>query len=139
MIQGFPGGSNGKETACNAEDPGSIPGSGRYPGEGNGYSLQYSFFFFFHSSILTWRIPWTKEPGGRQSMGWQRVTQLSDSHFALSLSMHDTGKRLTEQDGWVDGWMNREMSGSQTSHHSSEVSLTFCPIQLDLTVPQVFS
>ena len=66
-------------------------------------------------------------------------TQLSDSHFALSLSMHDTGKRLTEQDGWVDGWMNREMSGSQTSHHSSEVSLTFCPIQLDLTVPQVFS
>src|SRR5574341_1343706 len=40
---GFPGGSDGKESACNAGDPGSIPGSGRSPGEGNGYPLQYSY------------------------------------------------------------------------------------------------
>ena len=39
---GFPGGSDSKESACNAGDPGSIPGSGRYPGEGNGNPLQYS-------------------------------------------------------------------------------------------------
>ena len=39
---GFPGGSGGKESACNAGDPGLIPGLGRYPGEGNGYPLQYS-------------------------------------------------------------------------------------------------
>ena len=39
---GFPGGSVGKESACNTGDPGSIPGSGRSPGKGNGY----------HSSIL---------------------------------------------------------------------------------------
>ena len=39
---GFPGGSDGKESACNAGDPGSIPGSGRSPGEGNGNPLQYS-------------------------------------------------------------------------------------------------
>ena len=38
---GFPGGSDGKEYACNAGDPGSVPGSGRSSGEGNGYSLQY--------------------------------------------------------------------------------------------------
>jgi len=38
----FPGGSDGKESACNAGDPDSIPGSGRSPGEGNGYPLQYS-------------------------------------------------------------------------------------------------
>ena len=38
----FPGGSDGKEPACNAGDLGSIPGLGRFPGEGNGYSLQYS-------------------------------------------------------------------------------------------------
>ena len=36
------GGSDGKESACNAGDPGSILGSGRSPGEGNGYPLQYS-------------------------------------------------------------------------------------------------
>ena len=39
---GFPGDSDGKESACNAGDPGSIPGLGRYPGEGNGNPLQYS-------------------------------------------------------------------------------------------------
>ena len=37
----FPGGSDGKASACNAGDPGSIPGSGRSPGEGNGNPLQY--------------------------------------------------------------------------------------------------
>ena len=39
---GFPGGSDSKEFACNAEDLGSISGSGRSPGEGNGNPLQYS-------------------------------------------------------------------------------------------------
>ena len=41
--RGFPHCSVGKECACNAGDPGSIPGSGRSPGEGNGNPLQYSF------------------------------------------------------------------------------------------------
>ena len=40
---GFPGNSDGKEPACNAGDLASILGLGRYPGEGNGYLLQYSF------------------------------------------------------------------------------------------------
>ena len=40
--RGFPSGSDGKVSACNEEDPGSIPGSGRSPGEGNGNPLQYS-------------------------------------------------------------------------------------------------
>ena len=39
---GFPGGSDGNKSACNAGDPGSIPGLGRSPGEGNGNPLQYS-------------------------------------------------------------------------------------------------
>ena len=52
-----------KESACNAGDLGSLPGWGRSSGEGNAT----------HSSILSWRIPWTEEPGGLQSMGSQRV------------------------------------------------------------------
>ena len=60
---GFPGGSDSKASACNAGDPGSIPGSGRSPGEGNDNSLQY----------LAWEIPLTEEPRGLQSMGSQRV------------------------------------------------------------------
>ena len=51
-----------KEFTCNARDQGSIPGSESSPGEGNG-----------HSSILTWRIPWTEETGGLESMGSQIV------------------------------------------------------------------
>ena len=39
---GFPDSLVGKESACNAGDPGSIPGSGRSPGERKGYPLQYS-------------------------------------------------------------------------------------------------
>ena len=41
-ILGFPDSSVGKKSTCNAGDPGSIPGSGRSPGEGNSYPLQYS-------------------------------------------------------------------------------------------------
>ena len=39
---GFPGGSDGKESVCNAGDPGSVPGSGRSPEEGKGNPFQYS-------------------------------------------------------------------------------------------------
>ena len=41
-LEGFPGVSDGKGSACNAGDLGLIPGSGRYPGEGKGYPFQYS-------------------------------------------------------------------------------------------------
>ena len=43
MVVGFPDGSVAKESTCNAEDPGLIPGSGTSPGEGKGYTFQYSW------------------------------------------------------------------------------------------------
>ena len=88
-FEGFPDSSVGKESTCNAGDPGSIPGSGRSAGEGIGYPLQVFLGFpcgsagkestcnagdlglipglgislekgkATHSSILAWRIPWT--------------------------------------------------------------------------------
>ena len=63
--KGSPGGSDSKESAFNAGDPGSILGPGSSFGEGN----------TTHSSILAWRIPWPEEPGKLQSMGLQRVRQ----------------------------------------------------------------
>ena len=90
---GFPGGSVGKESACNAGDPGSNPGSGRSVGEGTGYPLQYSWASLVaqlvknlpamwetwedplekgratHSSILAWKIPWTVLSIRSQRMG----------------------------------------------------------------------
>ena len=100
---GFPDSSVGKESTCNAGDPGSIPGSGRSAGAGIGYPLQYSWASLVaqlvknllmmretwvpflgwedplekakatHSSILAWRIPWTRVVHG-VSKSW---TQLS--------------------------------------------------------------
>ena len=100
---GFPDSSVGKESACNARDPGSTPGLGRSAGEGIGYPPQDSWASLVaqlvknppamqetwvqslgredpleeematHSRILAWRIPWTEEPRGLQSMGLQRV------------------------------------------------------------------
>ena len=45
LNQGFPGGSDSKESVCNAGDQGSIPGLRRFPGEGNGYPHQCSWGF----------------------------------------------------------------------------------------------
>ena len=61
FIISFPGGSDGKESACNAGDLSLIPGLGRSPGERNAT----------HSSILAWIIPWTEEPDRLQFMGSQ--------------------------------------------------------------------
>ena len=99
----FYGSSAGKESACNAGDPGSGLGLGSSPGEGISYPLQYSWASLVAqtvknppamwetqvrslgwedpleelmatlSSILAWRIPWTEEPGSLQPIGSQRV------------------------------------------------------------------
>ena len=53
FLQHFPGGSGGKESTCNSEDPGSVPWLRRSSGGGHGNPLQYSCL----------RIPWTEEPG----------------------------------------------------------------------------
>ena len=100
---GFPNSSVGKESTCNAGDPSLIPGLGRSTGEGKGYPLQYSWASLAaqlvknlsimwenwirslgwedpleegmatHSSIVGWRIPWTEETVGLQSIGSQTV------------------------------------------------------------------
>ena len=63
FLGGFCGSSDGKESAYNAGDLSSIPGLGKSPGIGT----------TTHSSMFACIIPWTKEPGGLQSMGLQRV------------------------------------------------------------------
>ena len=93
---GFPDSSVGKQSVCNARNPGSIPGSGRSTGERTGHTLQYSSASLVaqlvknpstmratcvrplgwedplekgkatHSSILAWRIPWLYSPRGHK-------------------------------------------------------------------------
>ena len=62
----FPGGSDGKESACDVGDVGSIPGLGRSPGGGPWQPTPV---------FLTGESPWTEKPGRLQSMGLQRVRQ----------------------------------------------------------------
>ena len=61
--EGFPGGSDGKESVCNAED------LVRSLGWENSLEKELAT----HCSILAWRIPWAEEPGRLQLMGWQRA------------------------------------------------------------------
>ena len=60
---GLPGGSDGKESACNVWDL----------GWSSGWEDPLEEDMATHSSILAWRMPWTEEPGGLQSVGLQRV------------------------------------------------------------------
>ena len=113
LSMGFPGSSAGIESACNAGDPGSIPGVGRSPGGGIGNPLQFSWASLVaqlvknqlavwetcirslgwedslengkatHSSLLAWRIPWTV-----QSTGLQSRTQPSDFTSLCTTTQH---------------------------------------------------
>ena len=72
----FPGGSVGKESACNAGDLGLILGSGRFPGKGNGNPL----------CIFAWRSPWSEEPDGGYSL-WSHKKLDITKWLILSFSM----------------------------------------------------
>ena len=74
---GFPGGLEVKAPACNAGDPGSIPGSGRSPGEGNGNTLQYSWL----ENPMDGGAWWATVHGVAKSR-----TRLSD--FTFTFTMH---------------------------------------------------
>ena len=71
---GFPGGSDGKESICNAGNLGSIPGLGR-PLENEMES---------HSSIFVWEVQWTEEPGGYSP--WDQKEANTTEWLTLSLS-----------------------------------------------------
>ena len=113
---GFPDSSVGKESACIAGDPGSIPGSGRSTGEGIGYPLQCSWASLVaqlvknlpamwetlvpsprwedllkkgkatHSSILAWRSPQTAQSMGSQRLDMSGPLSLSFSPVVFSLA-----------------------------------------------------
>ena len=84
MLWGFLGGSVGKASVSKAADPGLIPRLGR--------SLEKEMAT--HSSIPAWRIPWTEEPGGLQSKGWQELDpteQLNHHQLCFYTSIPPTG------------------------------------------------
>ena len=80
---GFPGGSVGKESACNAGDPGLIPGSGRTPGEGIGYPLQYSWASLVAQMVKNLTAMWDTWV---QSLGWEDPLEKSMATYSSILA-----------------------------------------------------
>ena len=80
---GFPGSSTGKESACNAEDPSSIPGSGRSPGERIGYLLQYSWASLVAQTIRNLPAMWENWV---QFLGWEDPLEEGMATHSSSLS-----------------------------------------------------
>ena len=74
LFLGFPGGSDGKKSACNAGDLGLIPGSLKSPGEGSEAT---------HSTILAWEISWTEKPGRLQPKGSQELDKTEQLKHCL--------------------------------------------------------
>ena len=79
LLQGFPHSSVGKESACNAGDPGSIPGSGRSTGEGIGYPLQ--------CSLVSLMIQLVKNPSAMwetwvRSLGWEDLLEKGKATYS---------------------------------------------------------
>ena len=98
LYSSFPNGSDSTESACNAGDPGSIPGLGRSPGEGNGYPLQYSCLENSMDRGFWWDIvhgvakSWVAKSRW-QRVGWQRVGH----NWATFTSFHVTSLLFLEE------------------------------------------
>ena len=95
---GLPHWLSSKEFACNAGDPHLIPGSGNTLEKG----------MATHSSILAWRISWTEQPGGLQSMGSQRHRQNWSNWACTNLLYHEIPQKALK---------------SLPQHHSSKASI----------------
>ena len=80
----FLGSSDGKTSACNVEDLSLIPRSGK------SLSLEdlLNKVLATHSNILTWKIPWTVEPGGLHSVGLQKEMDTTEQLTLYALSFH---------------------------------------------------
>ena len=86
---GFPGGSDGKKSTCSVGNLGLIPGSGRYPGDGNGYLLQYSCLENPMDRGAWWAAVC------RVAKSW---TQLSEFYFSLKAMRQD---KMCLEEAWI--------------------------------------
>ena len=106
---GFLGGSDSKESTCKAGEPGSIPGSGRSPGEGNGYPLQYSCL---ENSMD--RGDW--QPKSQKS----DTTELPKPHFSLSKDgKQSSSGDLSTSSPWVFSGSTVDVKAVRPSSPSS--------------------
>ena len=93
VFEELPGGSDRKESACNAGDLGLVPGLGRSPGEENGYPLQYSCL---EKTLMLGKIE------GRRRRGWQRMRWLGGVTDSMNMSLSKLQEMVKDREaGYV--------------------------------------
>ena len=121
----FPGGSDGKESACSVGDLGLIPGSGNSEKKG----------MATHSSIFAWRIPWTEEPGGLQSMRFQRVRHdwVTNTSFSFKLPAKEAVETVPSSPFYL-GWPWLQFTTSELLLRASRKRLYYSLVIYDLVL-----
>ena len=113
-----PGGSDGKESACNAGDLGLIPGLGRYPGEGNGYPLQYSCL----GNSTGRGVWWVTVHGPTKSQMWLSTRSRTARKKTKKLDLNLT-KNLDSVTSWQEIQRTKNMSQNATRMPSAKSKL----------------
>ena len=131
VFLGFPCGSAGKESACNEGDPGSIPGLGRSPGEGNGYPLQYSGLENSMESMGSQRVrhDWVTFTSLQRN---KRLNGLLDNQFVKGLRLENTDELRMDLAMFLGPWVLSTLeSGAEAQCHwrplgLSPIHYTYC-------------
>ena len=123
-LQGFPRGSAGKESACDAGDLGSIPGLGRSPGEGIGYPIQYSEASL--AAQMVKNLPAVQETWV-QSLGWEDpLEKAMATHSSCLENSMDRGAWQTA----IHGVTKSQIRLSDFHIHVHMLIIRFCPVHL---------
>ena len=132
---GFPDSSVGKESTCNAGDPGSIPGSGRFPGEGIGYPLQYSWASLVAQLVKNppaMQETWVWSLGWEDPLGWEDSPGERKGYLLQYSGVENSKDRIVHgvTQSWTSEWLSLHWYGLLTKIHTFfQISLVFtqCP------------